>query len=407
MKNRLAQDHVVVARSENPESIYCYSPGLIVLPSGRYVATMDFSGPGAKKYPTAVKFRKYRDFWYTGHIYTSDDRGETWQQRQALPMLLMRPFLAGGVLYAIGVSPDLGIAKSLDEGETWSEVTHFSQDQVWHQAPSNVWYKDDYIYLVMEHETDFKNDWPMYGIAPVLMRGKVTDDLTKKENWTFASELPYYKHIKEEDIKELGMPFLPGQDAMGWLETNVVQLLNEKDYFYDPTGRTFHLFLRTHTAGHSWPGAVLKVEEKEDGSMETGFVYAPSGKRMVYIPIPGGGESKFHILYDEKTKTYWLLTNQFVDSYVDRSRLTKNDQKGYGRSRLVLYYSVNCFDWLYAGMVAAGETPLESRSYASMAFDGEDLLVLSRSGDAQILNGHDNNLITFHRVKNFRDLIDL
>lgn len=73
----------------------------------------------------------------------------------------------------------------------------------------------------------------------------------------------------------------------------------------------------------------------------------------------------------------------------------------------MLYYSVNCFDWLYAGMVAAGKTPLESRSYASMAYDGDDLLVLSRSGDEKILNGHDNNLITFHRVKDFRSLIDL
>jgi hypothetical protein len=46
-----------------------------------------------------------------------------------------------------------------------------------------------------------------------------------------------------------------------------------------------------------------------------------------------------------------------------------------------------------------------SRHYASMVIDGDDLVVLSRSGDKQAKSPHDGNLITFHRVKGFRGLV--
>ena len=50
------------------------------------------------------------------------------------------------------------------------------------------------------------------------------------------------------------------------------------------------------------------------------------------------------------------------------------------------------------------DDPLQSRSYPAMAFDGDDLLVLSRSGDAQSKSAHDGNLLLLHRIRNFRDL---
>ena len=155
----------------------------------------------------------------------------------------------------------------------------------------------------------------------------------------------------------------------GWLETNVVRLKKENDRFYDETGHIFHLFIRSYT-GLPWLGALAKVVEKENGTMETMFETAPSGKRLIFINIPGGGESKFHILYDEETRTYWLITNEVTDSMIDRGKLTHDERNGYDRSRLVLYYSHNCFDWIFAGMVAAGKTRRHARSYASMQIDG-------------------------------------
>lgn len=409
----LADNFQTVVKSPCPGEVFCYSPGLALLPNGRLIATMDFGGPGVRDLPHAVRRNPHDTFWYAGRIFASDDRGETWQEKTQVSMLHMRPFVAGNALYAIGCSPDLRIIRSDDWGETWGELEYLTHEQIWHQAPSNVWYKDDCIYLVMERETDQCHGWPVCSIAPILMRGKITDDLTRRENWTFASELVFKENIDENNLPEFGIPFYPNIPGgymagtpMGWLETNVVQLLKPNDWFYDPTGKTLHLFMRTWT-GATWMGAMIKVVEHDDGTMETMFEHAPSGKRMVFIPIPGGGSSKFHILYDEKTKTYWLLGSQFTDSMVNFNEMTYHQWRGYDRYRLALYYSINCFDWIPAGVVTAGKTPAQARSYASMVIDGDDLLVLSRTGDDHALSGHDTNIISFHRVKNFRSLIDL
>ena len=407
----LADEFVAVVKSPDPERIYCYSPGICVLPTGRLVATMDFGGPGVKDMQGHVDYNG-NDRPYIGEVFLSDDGGKTWRHTATRSLFQMRPFLAGGPLYALGHAGDLAVIRSDDDGETWSGVHLLTSGQKWHQAPSNVWYKGDCVYLVMERRMHDRTPWAVCAHAPVLMRAKVTDDLTRRESWTFASEIVFEENVDENNLPDWGIPFMPNVPGgnlagihMGWLETNVVQLLKKNDWFYDPTGKTFHLFMRQFT-GLSWTGSMLKVVEQEDGSMLTQFEYAPSGKRMVFTRIPGGGESKFHILYDEKTQTYWLLTNEKMDSMVDSNKMTPRQRSGYDRSRLVLYYSLNCFDWIFAGVVAAGHNLYQSRSYASMAFCGEDLLVLSRTGDENAYNGHDTNIISFHRVKHFRDLID-
>jgi len=54
---------------------------------------------------------------------------------------------------------------------------------------------------------------------------------------------------------------------------------------------------------------------------------------------------------------------------------------------------------------ARGDDPRQARHYASMVVDGADLHVLSRSGDHRARPAHDGNLITFHTIRNFRDLV--
>ena len=52
-----------------------------------------------------------------------------------------------------------------------------------------------------------------------------------------------------------------------------------------------------------------------------------------------------------------------------------------------------------------GASVPESRHYASMAIDGDDLVVLSRSGSPQAKSPHNGDMITFHRIRDFRSLV--
>jgi hypothetical protein len=356
-----------------------------------------------------------------GAIFTSDDRGRTWTHRADTPMVHARPFAAGNRVYVLGHSGDLMIVCSDDGGTTWSEAAKLTNGQHWHQAPCNVHYANGKVYLVMERNTNTgpRKGWPVSGLAPVLMAAKVTDDLAKTGSWRFASELSFRAAVEGAgEPKLIGIPFFatgatapnnPGDkrpmNPIGWLESNVVQFTDPGHVWYDPAGRTFHLWMRAHTGGTNL-ACIAKVVEGQDGNMTTSLQAAPSGEPMLYVPCPGG-QMKFHILYDEVTKLFWLLSSQSTDSMTRPELLPANrfNLPNNERHRLALHFSKNCVDWCFAGMVAMGADAKQSRHYASMVMDGEDLHVLSRSGDSRAKSAHDGNLITFHTVRRFRELV--
>lgn len=410
----LANDFVTLYESPNAEEIYCYTPGLERLADGRLVATMDLGGPGVPKLPGPKSPGRSQ-----GKVFTSDDHGRTWTHRADFPFLHARPFVAGKSLYVLGQAGDLMVIRSGDRGQTWSEPVRLSEGQHWHQSACNVIRAKGNVYLVMERRVH--NDvrsWPVSVLAPVLMRGRETDDLTRRENWTFASELVFRDACDADKLDAFGIPFFPmerhrstypapkrNMAPIGWLETNVVQIVDPDNVWFDPTGHTFHLWARAHTGGTGL-AAIAKVVENADGTMTTLLEKAPSGKTMLYVPCPGG-QMRFHILYDAPTKTYWLLSSQATDSMTrpdrlgdDRYNLPNNE-----RHRLQLHFSKNCVDWCFAGLVAVSGSPRQARHYASMVVDGADLQILSRSGDERAHSAHDGNRITLHTVRNFRELI--
>jgi hypothetical protein len=413
----LANAFVTVYESPDPQRIYAYTPGLVRLASGRLVATMDQGGPGVRDLPGPKGLRGEGSGAWQGLIFSSDDRGQTWTRRAAFPFMHARPFLGGRSLYVLGHAGDLTVMRSDDDGETWSSPAQLTQGQAWHQSACNVHYANGKVYLVMERRArQTHRSWPVSDLAPVLMSAPVDADLTRSENWTFASELVIGDHVQEVDW--LGVPFWPigalapegSRDRrhmapIGWLETNVVQFLDPDHAWYDPEGRTFYLWMRAHTASTNL-ACIARVVEAEDGTMHTTFATSPAGVRLLYVPCPGG-HMRFHILYDEATRLYWLLSSLSTDSMTRPDRLppARYNLPNNERHILALHYSRNCVDWCLAGIVARGETPRQARHYASMCFDGDDLHVLSRSGDHRARSAHDGNLITFHTVKDFRELV--
>ncbi len=408
----LAQEHVVFDESPDPQNIPVYTPSILRLSSGRLVGASERGGTWRKEGNPQVV------------IKTSDDGGLTWTPRGYANITHGRLFQAGKALYYLGHSGDLKIMRSDDDGLTWSEPVLLTKGVSWHATAANTWHANGNVYLVMERTTSNEiKDWNIGLLAPILMRAKETADLTDPKSWSYASELVFADVVpgyRENDPQTdlFGIPFFKQtypkanwlaprrpMHPMGWLETNVVQITDPNHYWYDASGHTFHLFMRAHTGGTGY-AAIAQVKEESDGTMTTSLVKVPSGKTQLFLPFPGG-QMRFHVIYDEQTKLYWMLGTQATDSMsrVDTLEPDRFDLPNNERQRLVLHFSKNMVDWCFAGLVAKVDGPKESRHYAAMDFDGDDLVILSRSGDERSKSAHNGDLITFHRVKNFRELV--
>ena len=212
------------------------------------------------------------------------------------------------------------------------------------------------------------------------------------------------------------MPFYPTGDQCpgaadprycgepGNLETNVLRIYDPRHHFYDPEERTVVLLSRLHS-GTTNLATMLRGRERSDGALEIDTFTTPGGAPFLFLPFPGG-QMKFQIVYDEVSRLYWLIATQSTDSMtrpelLDEQRVNLPNNE---RRRLVLYFSRNLVDWSFAGLVASGQDEKASRHYASLLIDGEDLLVLSRSGDSEASSAHNGNLVTLHRIPDFRKL---
>ena len=423
----LAQNAVIVHRSEHPNELFVGSPSIVRLSGGRLVVSLDQFGPGVGKYCTGpIGDRFHFGHKLQGLVYTSDDGGATWTLRAKFPFCHARLFLAGDTLYLLGHKGNIMIMASRDGGINWTEpasLTDYDDTGArYTQAPANVLIVDGRVYLIMMYITDLTyRDYFVSTLALVAMRAPVDHDLCSRENWVIsAPSKPFRELVPTDKLDYCGIPFYPTPEAktgtfvapgrraahIGWHEAHLVQIIDPNHLWFDKTGSSFHVLARAD-AHRSNMAALAVLRLQEDGSMQFDLQKTPAGTNIAFLPMPGGN-IKFHVLFDDATQLYWLLSNQVTDSMTNPVKLPADGRYGLPidqRERLVLHFSHNLVDWQFAGLVAKGKTDRESRHYASMAIDGEDLVVLSRSGDVQAKNAHDTNLITFHRVKGFRGLV--
>ena len=67
----------------------------------------------------------------------------------------------------------------------------------------------------------------------------------------------------------------------------------------------------------------------------------------------------------------------------------------------MLHYSIDASNWFAAGCLAMWPKESQAFNYCTPLIDGDDLLLVSRTAE-HARNQHDNDKITFHRVKAFR-----
>lgn len=379
----IVADEKVIATSPCTDSIFLYTPGIVEGFDGRFIVAVDYGGPGTFKLDGPKSdFGDYK----AGNqirVLLSDNRGRSWYDSGArIPMMHEILFKAGKSIYMIGHSGRLLITRSDDNGLTWSEPAVLCPEPRWHQSCTAVDIYNGKVTLVYEKWVADGHPWP--GVGPVLMQADENADLTLPGSWTF-SEL----YNPDEDMlaaRPSGIPVCKPKNA-GMLETNVVRIYDESNPFYDPNSVV--LMARASTG---WPdiGVMLKGSFLPDGSLKIGRLHKNEGE-VLFTHIPGG-DLKFYVLYDEKSGLYWLLHSQ-IDGRMNQRR------------RLALSYSPDLIRWTFAGLVAVAPADNAARHYATMIIDGDDICVVSRSGDELARTPHDGNIVTFHRVKDFRKLI--
>jgi hypothetical protein len=421
----LAPEPVTVINTQGTDGIYLSGPSLEVLPGGRIVISVDQFGAGVINLPGKKGKNPHFKNWLQGKIFTSNDQGKTWDFRQSYPFSNARLFRDGNTIYLLGDAGSLQISKSSDGGNTWSppdDLTARDPDgDSYVQAPTEVLRANGNIYLVAMKITDFKHKGHFGSThAAVVMRALEGSNLLNAKKWTYLeSPMPFRNLIPQESLEYFGIPFFrvphPDRgeavahrrwaDRLGWHDAHLVQIKDPNHYWHDPSGKTFHL-LASAAAHRSNIAVLAKVREDAEGKMSVSLETTPAGVKTAFIPLPGGN-LKFHILYDEVSKLYWLVSNQMRDSM---TRADKIPAERLGLpcdedQRLQLHFSKNLIDWCFAGFVDAGATPKDFRYDCSMAIRGNDLCIASLAGETAPGANHNATRVVFYSIPDFRELV--
>jgi hypothetical protein len=371
MNRLLAQDYEVVSRSPDPANIWLGSPSLTVLPSGRLVAT----------YQTFCRSKDANE--HLTYVCISDDHGQTWQKTaEELKIIWATVFVIGERLWLIGVhhyNRDIVITFCDDGGYAWTPISTLFEG-FYSGAPTPVVRRGNTIYHAFETCVGIRTEWKSLVVA-----GDLSKDLARPEAWRMSNHVPFPG--VPSVLTQSRYPELTDDDS--WLEGNVVLIDNK-----------LRVHLRSIIDGHTTAGIMPVCSLDDDGqTMDYRF--------DVFYPVPGA-QGKFFIVHDKAGGLFWTAVNLPADVWQDPRPLVDAGFKpapGDERRVLVLQFSVNALNWFPAGYIAIAPSMLESFSYPSLLIDGNDLLVLARSGIGDNENQHDTNLITFHRVRNFRSLV--
>ena len=340
---------------------YLSSPGIIKLPSGRLLITHDVFGGGPNQGLTI--------------LYKSDDGGKTWQfLTEMYPLFWPKFFVHNDKLYALGCARqhgDLIISESSDEGATWrTPVTLLYGDNGsaagWHQSCTPVVNHNGRLYTCMESGT--WGLWNDVAHGSTMLSVPCDCDLMVKENWDFTP-------LAFVDPKVANFPTA---EFVTCIEGNAVA---------GPDGNVYNI-LRIDPVNcerkKAQNAAVLMKLKSLDEPLE--FV------QMLDVKV--GIRHKFYTLRDEKTGLYFMVHNEEMEKNIER------------RCIISLSVSEDLFNWRkLTTLLDCTEIPSAGYSYPSFCIDGDDLLYVSRSAFGKRKSEHDNNYVTFHRLKNFRDLL--
>ncbi|MBN2578636.1 MAG: autotransporter-associated beta strand repeat-containing protein [Pirellulales bacterium] len=333
--------------------VYISSPAIVVMPNGDYIAAHDLFGGGSGC-----------DSSGTTKVFYSSNKGATWTQKTTLSDTERASlFVYDGDLYLFGYSKDDGniiVRKSTNNGASWttpsSSTTGLIRSGGYGGSPCRPVVYNNRIWVAQSNR---------------FMSAPIGSDLLNSSSWTRSGGVT----TSDE--------WLDGEFTW-WTEGQIV----------------------------ASPLTGVVVMPKIDGLPYTGLIHSttPGGVEFNpdtdFVSLPGA-EKKFGATYDPVSQKFYVLSNPVLPAHAGETtpQLT--------RTTAAVLSSKDCRHWdveqifLFTTHIDNGSWG-EAFQYFNFDFDGDDMVIASRTafdvGDEKPPRGHDSNLLTFHKIEDFRTI---
>lgn len=370
----LAQDYTII-HHHSPGDFRTDAPTLLRLPNGRLLSTFVVL-PLPRSDDASGIFTR---------IMASDDHGVTWNETARLDDYEMGILvLNGDKVYLIGVEAGrkcLVVAASDDNGDSWSPPVVVKEGRFWNTS-TGVVRRGHRLYWCLGAPNAEDDAFNKPGSRIHAVAADLDKNLADPVAWRVSEPLTYPG--TPDSLK--GPPSAKAKNSCHWLEGNVVDC-----------GDAIRTYWRVRVNVHTTVNVAAVCDLEDDGTTLT-------QKFRQFLPFPGA-QNHFHIIRDEVQGLYWMTSNLRTHD-IRNARLSKwnvDGAKNDGRRILALHCSFDAETWLPAGYLIVWPQLIRGANYVTPLIDGEDLLVAARTS-VESPKQHDNDLVTFHRIPNFRRL---
>lgn len=336
--------------------VYVSDPCILVLSNGDYLASHALFGSGSGS-STSGKTR----------IFRSSDKGANWTKvnggNDLSGILRGTLFEHEGAVYLLGSNKDSSgnttISKSTNNGASWSTPVALTASGGM-PTPDHVIPASGRLWVAA---------------TTTAVSAASSSNLTLAASWTRPGGFPTSSNS-----------WLPGT---GFNATD--NFIGEGQMTYSPA-RGLVILPKVRMLSYT---AIARVDP-----VSGAVSFDPDRD---FVPLPGG-EKKFGVRYDSVSGKYFLLGNPILPAHTGSSIA-----RDLIRNTAVVFTSSDLRTWrLEKIFLYSANIDYEGFQYFNFDFDGNDIVIASRTafdvGGNKPPRGHDSNLLTFHRIPNFRSL---
>jgi autotransporter-associated beta strand protein len=342
--------------------VYIADADILVLSNGNCIASHSYFGSGSTEDTAAVT-----------KVFRSTNKGTNWGLLATFqPLWRASLFEFRGALYIIGPEYNGGsystIRKSTNNGTTWTTPVD-ANTGLFSAVPLSGTMGTPNNPLIFNNRL-----YAGGGTRSTVSTPTNTVDPMVAADWRYSGSVQTFTTWQVGLAGALGSAFIGEGQAVASPDTGVVVLGKVEGLPYT---------------------AVMRAE-RSLGNMRFG----PSND---FAAMPGA-EKKFGAMFDPVTGKFYVLGNPILPIHAADASLTPQLK----RNTAAVLSSRDLINWEVEKIfLYSTHLDYEAFQYLQFDFDGDDMAVASRTAfDVADANrpprGHDSNLLTFHRIPNFR-----